>query len=202
MAYRVFIADSSPSALQAMHLAFQDSNYDLYTSSDGNEALDLVRQLKPDAIALGLTLPHGDGYEIARTLRDLPDCGQTPLILLRAAGEELEESRLMGLDYAEIVSKPFDSEELAYKIRRLISGTREPESLPEEPEPVSGETRTEGAPPSPPAEGQDAGDTVKRQIRREVLEMERELEKRVAARVKAELKAWLQFDQGLDSEKP
>jgi DNA-binding response OmpR family regulator len=201
MAYRVFLADSSPSALQAMHLAFQDSNYDLYTSNEGGEVLDLIRQLKPDAIVLGLTLPHGDGYEIARALRDLPDCSQTPLILLRAAGEQLEENRLTGLDHAEIVSKPFDSEELAYKIRALISGTRDPESLPEEPEPVSSQSPPKKTSPASPSGELEAGGTIRGQIREEVLEMERELEKRVAARVKAELKAWLQFDQGLDSEK-
>lgn len=203
MAYRVFIADSSPSALQAMHLAFQDSNYDLYTSREGSEALDLIRQIKPDAIVLALRLPNGDGYEIARALRDLPDCAQTPLILLQAAGEEIEEGRLSGLDYAEIVGKPFDSEELAYKVRSLISGTREPESLPEEPEPVNTGQGPRGEVASViPPKGPDAGDSVRRQIRHEILEMERELEKRIAARVKAEIKAWLQFDQGLDSEKP
>jgi DNA-binding response OmpR family regulator len=123
------------------------------------------------------------------------------LILLRAAGEELEESRLDGLGHDGIVMKPFDSEELAYKIRALISGTRDPESLPEEPEPVSSREAAGKATAAPSAGGEEGDDAVGRRIRQEVLEMERELEKRIAARVRAEIKAWLQFDQGLDSEK-
>jgi DNA-binding response OmpR family regulator len=201
MAYRVFIADSSPSALKALHLAFQDSNYDLYTAQDGGEAIDLIRQIKPDAVVLGLSLPQTDGYEIARRLKAMEDVSQIPIILLRAGYEDLNEERLAELDVDEIVSKPFDSEELAHKIRTLISGTRDPESLPEEPEPVC-EERPEGErPPGPTTSGSEPEDAVQRRIKKEVLEMERELEKRVAARVRAEIKAWLQFDLPEDSVK-
>jgi len=161
-----------------------------------------VHQIKPDAIALGLSLPQKDGYEIARMIRDVPDFKQTPIILLCGAGEDVEEKRLSGLDYAEIVVKPFDSEELAHRIRSLISGTQDPESLPEEPEPVSDQGASAGtALPPEPAEP-EAGEALVARVRQEILEMERELEKRIAARVKAELKAWLQFDQAKDSENP
>ncbi len=194
MAYSVFIADDSPSSLKALHLAFQDSHYDLYTAQDGGEAIDLIRQIKPDAVVLGLSLAQTDGYEIARRLNAMEDFSQTPIILLRAAYEELDEERLAELEVAEIVSKPFDSEELAHKIRTLISGTRDPESLPEEPEPVCEQPPAGGRPTHPAASGSDPEDSLQRRIKQEVLEMERELEKRVTARVKAEIKAWLQFD--------
>jgi DNA-binding response OmpR family regulator len=202
MPYRVFIADSSPSALKALHLAFQGSQYALYTAEEGGEVIGLLQQVKPDAIVLAMSLPGMDGYELALQLRRMKEFERIPLILTRGAFEELDEDRLAELDYDEIVNKPFDSEELAHRIRTLISGTRDPESLPEEPEPV----RTEDLPPDPAQAGlspEHAGDDqLRQQIRREVFEMERELEKRVAARVKAEIKAWLQFDQPDGQDKP
>ncbi len=201
MTYRVFIADNSSSALKALHLAFQDSHYDLYTSQDGGEAMDLIRQIKPDAVVLGLSLPQIDGYEIARRLNAREDFRQIPIVLLRAAQEDLDEERLAELEVDEIVSKPFDSEELAHKIRTLISGTRDPESLPEEPEPVGEGRPMEEKPSDPTASLSEPPDAIRHRIKQEVLEMERELERRVAARVRAEIKAWLQFDLPEDSIK-
>jgi DNA-binding response OmpR family regulator len=196
MSYRVLIADSSPSALKALHLAFQDSHYDLYTSGDGGEVMGLLQQVKPDAIVLGLSLLQIDGYELALQIRNTKEFEGTPLLLLRAAYEELDEARLAQLVYDEVVTKPFDSEELAHRIRTLISGTREPESLPEEPEPVSVDNRVlESIQPAVSPEHTRGEDPMRQQIKQEIFEMERELEKRIAARVKAEIKAWLQYDQ-------
>lgn len=191
MAYRVFIADDSPSVLKAIHMAFQDSGYDLYTSQDGDEVMDIVKQVNPDAVVLGLSLPNRDGYALALELKALESMQEIPLILLQNAFEGVDENKLEKLEYAELVPKPFDSEDLAHRIRSLIGGTREIDSLPEEPD----EVKVEGS----VSEGQ--GDTVppktdldtriKDQIRQEVLEMERELEKRVKTRVAQEIKTWL-----------
>ena len=201
MAYRILVADSSPSALKALHLAFQNSHYDLYTSADGNEVMGLLAQVNPDAIVLGLSLPQADGYELALQIRQLEEFEHTPLILLQPAFEDLDEDRLTGLIYDEIVSKPFDSEELAHRIRTLISGTRDPESLPEEPGPARIEAGSTEGVISEAHSAHASDDTLRSQIKEEVLEMERELEKRISARVKAELKAWLQFDQPGEREK-
>ena len=93
MAYRVLIADSSPSVLKTMHLAFQNSHYALYTTGDGGEVMGLLPQVKPDAIVLGLSLPRIDGYELARQLRKMKEFERIPLILLQAAFEEAGPGR-------------------------------------------------------------------------------------------------------------
>jgi DNA-binding response OmpR family regulator len=183
-------------------MAFQDSIYDVFTAGDGGEVLDLIRQIKPDAIVLGLSLPSIDGYEITRRLNAADEFEGIPLVLLRAVYEEVDEARLQDLRFDELVSKPVDSEELAHRIRTLISGTRDPESLPEEPESVSPADREipDASRPGTEPVGSDAG--LWRRIRREILDVERELEKRVAARVKAEIKAWLEYDRPEGPEKP
>lgn len=191
VAYRVFIADDSPSVLKAIHMAFQDSGYDLYTSQDGDEVMGLIQQITPDAIVLGLSLPNRDGYVLVQELNSFESFQETPIILLLNAFEGADENKLEQLEYAELVQKPFDSEDLAHKIRALIGGTREIDSLPEEPDEVK----------SPEAGTEEKGDSsantteldtkIKEQIRQEVLDMERELEKRVKARISREIKTWL-----------
>ncbi len=112
MPYKIFAADSSPSALKALHLAFQDSNYDLYTSEDGIEALEILMQIDPDAIVLGLSLPRKDGYEIGGFLKKGEQFKDKPLILLQAVFQEPDEEKLKSLKYDKLFKKPFDSEEV------------------------------------------------------------------------------------------
>ncbi len=215
MSYRVFIADSSPSALKALHMAFQDSNYDLYTTQDGNQVMDLLQQVQPETVVLALSLPGKTGYELAHLIKGQEQYRDLPLILLQSDFEGLDEEGLEGLDYDGIVQKPFDSEALADRIRTLIVGTKTPDSLPEEPE-VLRPTQDERTGARTPGESMedtslienlmprmdsDLDGEIKSQISREVLEMERELEKRIAAKVRAELKIWIQETQEAAEQK-
>lgn len=214
MSYRVFIADTSSSALRALHMAFQDSDYDLYTTQDGTLAMDLFQQVQPDTAVLALSLPGKNGYELAHLIKSQDQYRSLPLILLQSAFEGLDEEGLEGLDYDGIVQKPFDSEALADRIRTLIGGTKTPDSLPEEPEvlkPHQDENNISALEePSEdtslikslmPREDTALDERIKGQISREMLEMERELEKRVAARVRAELKLWIQESQEAEGSK-
>ena len=215
MSYRVFIADPSPSALKALHMAFQDSNYDLYTTQDGNQVMDLLQQVQPETVVLALSLPGKNGYELAHLIKSQDQYRDLPLILLQSDFEGLDEEGLEGLDYDGIVQKPFNSEALADRIRTLIVGTKTPDSLPEEPEVLNPapDEKTGVLPLGAPQEDtslieslmprveKDLDGEIKSQISREVLEMERELEKRVAARVRAELKLWIQETQEAAEQK-
>jgi len=215
MSYRVFIADTSSSALRALHMSFQDSDYDLYTTQDGTLVMDLLQQVQPDAAVLALSLPGKNGYELAHLIKSQDQYRSLPLVLLQSAFEGLDEEGLEGLDYDGIVQKPFDSEALADRIRMLIGGTKTPDSLPEEPEvlrPPKDERTISPSLEEPtedtssieslmPREDTSLQERIQDQIRREMLEMERELEKRVAARVRAELKLWLQESQEAEDSK-
>ena len=119
MAIKILAADSSPSALKAIFLACQDSDCDVFTFQDGNELMDALPQVDPDAFILGLSLPEKDVYEIARYLKNLERFKDSPIILLQSAYEKVDKTKLIGLKYDEIVQKPFDSEKLVQKIIAL-----------------------------------------------------------------------------------
>ena len=187
MAYKVFMADSSTSAIKAVHLAFQESGVDLYTAQDGAEVMDIVRKISPDAIVLALSLPNKDGYEIAFELTREDQFKETPLLLIQGIFEDLDKSRIEDLEYTEIVQKPFDSEMLVSKLQTLIGQAIDPDTLPEEPEngQLSRENKEDeylGSRVMPDPDEKLAG-----KIKQEILGLERELEKRITSRVKAEV---------------
>lgn len=184
MPFKIFAADSSTSALKALHLAFQDSNYDLYTSEDGVEALEILMQVEPDAIVLGLSLPKRDGYEISGFLKQGEQFVDTPLILLQDAFQEPDEEKLKSIKYDKLFKKPFDSEVVASAIRKLVGENKTPDTLPEEPDIqevqediIEKDTVNEGS-------GKKLEEVVEEKVKQEILQMERELEKRIIARLK------------------
>jgi CheY-like chemotaxis protein len=99
MAYKILAADSSPSALKAIHLAFQNSVYNIYTSDNGINALELLMQINPDAVVVGLALEGKDGYEIARYLKSGGQFRRIPVILLADAFDPPDKEKLKNLEF-------------------------------------------------------------------------------------------------------
>jgi CheY-like chemotaxis protein len=212
VAYRIVIADPSPSAQRAVQLAFPEPEFRLFAFEDGDALLDALEEIRPDAVLLSPSLPGRDPAEIGRFLRSRKSLKRVPLVLLKGSFEGLDAARGPLSDPDEIVAKPFDSERLTASVRGLIERKMGPSTIPEEPlwtggndgESFDGKRGRPSLPKDPglPA-GPDASPTpppgpvdpaLRDWIRNEFYGTEREIEKRVRVRVLADLKEWLAGD--------
>jgi CheY-like chemotaxis protein len=201
MAYKLVVADSSPSVQKVVQMAFPAPDFEIYPFEDGLEVLGSIGRINPDAVLLSLCLPSKDGYEISHYLRSREDFRKTALVLLKNAFEPLDLEKVHDLDYDEIIQKPFDSEDLARLVKDAIDKKKGPHSFPEESflddNPVTGTLPLFEEPSfhpssSPPLSEEDLEEKIKRVIREEILSVERELEKRLKASLRAEVKDWLE----------
>ena len=210
VAYKLVVAEWSPSVQRAIKMAFPESEFEIYPFRNGIEAEEELLQIKADAILLSLSLPNKDGYDVGRFIRRQEQLNKTPLILLKGAFDDLDKKRIAGLDYDEIIQEPFDSEKLVRTVRDVIEGNKEPHSLPEEPVMVI-EDRTAEEPEedlSKNTEGKEKRERVdgnkataelerdlqakiKEWVKQESLNIEKDLEKRIGDRVLLEIKKWL-----------
>jgi len=200
MPYKVILAEASPSVQKVVQMAFTEPDFEVHTFEDGLRTIESLARIDPDAVLLGLALPSRDGYEVGLYLRSREEFRKAGLILIKNAFESLDMERLQGIDYDEIVQKPFDSESLARLVREIIDRKKSPPSFPEE-------ALLEEAPAAdalplfqeeefiPPPASSRSKDEVEEKIRTilrdEILSMERELEKRLKASLRAELKECL-----------
>jgi len=200
MPYKVILADASPSVQKVVQMAFSEPDFEVHTAEDGVQAIESLARIKPDAVLLSLALPSRDGYEVGRYLRSREDFRKAGLVLLKNAFEPVDGERLRGLDYDEIVQKPFDSEGLAQLVREIVDRKKTPHSFPEEAliedVPAAGVLplfkEEEFIPPaSPSPSGDEVEEKIRNMLRDEILSMERELEKRIKASLRAEFKEWL-----------
>lgn len=93
--------------------------FSITLARNGNEALSLYRQSKPDILVLDVMMPQLDGFTLAKMIRDIDI--KTPILFLTARSstdDVVTGFRLGGNDY---LKKPFDMEELIVRIQALLN---------------------------------------------------------------------------------
>jgi DNA-binding response OmpR family regulator len=113
----ILIVEDEPSIREVVGLYLERAGYQPLYAADGRTALAMMARQMPDLVVLDLMLPHVDGYEITRWLRER---GDTPIIMLTARREEAD--RIAGLEMGadDYVVKPFSPQELVSRARAVL----------------------------------------------------------------------------------
>jgi DNA-binding response OmpR family regulator len=114
---RVLIVEDDEDIADVLRRSLRNEGYEVRTSADGVEALDVAAGFVPDLVVLDLGLPRMDGVEVCRRLRADSD---VPILMLTARAET--EDRVGGLDSGadDYLVKPFERRELLARIRALL----------------------------------------------------------------------------------
>lgn len=92
--------------------------YEFLEASDGTEALDAVRRLRPDLIVLDVMLPGLSGIEVLEAIRADEALKATPVVVITAWSHAELEAEVAGAD--RFVSKPFDPDALSGAVEELL----------------------------------------------------------------------------------
>ncbi len=114
---RVLVVEDDAEIADVLRRSLRQEGYEVKTSADGVEALDVASGFVPDLVVLDLGLPRLDGVEVCRRLRA---DGDVPILMLTARAET--EDRVSGLDSGadDYLVKPFERQELLARIRALL----------------------------------------------------------------------------------
>ena len=114
---RVLVVEDDEEIADVLRRSLRNEGYEVRTSGDGAEALDVAAGFVPDLVVLDLGLPGMDGVEVCRRLRAE---GDVPILILTARSET--EDRVGGLDSGadDYLVKPFERRELLARIRALL----------------------------------------------------------------------------------
>ena len=114
---RVLVVEDDAEIADVLRRSLRQEGYEVKTSADGVEALDVATGFVPDLVVLDLGLPRLDGVEVCRRLRAE---GDVPILMLTARAET--EDRVSGLDSGadDYLVKPFERQELLARIRALL----------------------------------------------------------------------------------
>jgi two-component system OmpR family response regulator len=115
---RAVVVDDEDALTDLLSMALRYEGWDVRLASDGQKALSVVREFRPDVIILDIMLPDIDGLQVLSRLR--ADGNQTPILFLTA--KDSLDDRIAGLTVGgdDYVTKPFSLEELVARLRALI----------------------------------------------------------------------------------
>jgi len=107
------IIDDDPVIRELLYFNLSVRGYEVISCANGQKALEIFAQEKPDLILLDVMMPGMDGWEVLKILRDHYDSSDVKILMLTA--KSTERDKLIGksiLKADEYVTKPFDLESL------------------------------------------------------------------------------------------
>ena len=102
----------------------EKSGFGVIEVNNGEDALVLMAERKPDAVLLDWGLPLISGFEVCRRIRCSPELKSLPVIMLTARGEEAEKVRALDNGADDYITKPFNVGELIARLRAVMRRAR------------------------------------------------------------------------------
>ena len=125
----ILVADDDKTSRHTLHLLLTREGYEVIEGKNGQEALDLARTRRPDAIVMDVMMPMIDGVGVCKAIRNDPELQLVPILLITAF--EDPDCRLRGLRAGanDFIIKPVNGDELALKVHNVLHGSRMYEEL-------------------------------------------------------------------------
>ncbi len=122
---RILFVEDEATISDPFSAALEREGFDAVVVRTAADALTSAEEVEPDLVLLDLTLPDGDGRDVARELRRRSD---VPIVMLTARGTEMD--RIVGLELGadDYVVKPFSGREVISRIRAVLRRTQRPEA--------------------------------------------------------------------------
>ncbi len=126
MATKVLVVDDERSIADGLAFNLKKEGFEVCTAYNGEQALELFHDQKPDIAVLDIMLPGLDGFTVCRILRK---DSTIPIVMLTARADRAE--RLLGFEAGadDYVVKPFYSDELVARLRAILRRGRETSSV-------------------------------------------------------------------------
>ncbi|MBM3287717.1 MAG: response regulator [Candidatus Eisenbacteria bacterium] len=117
---RILVVDDEIYIVHILEFSLTMEGYQVLTAADGEEAMRLIEQERPDLVVLDIMMPKMDGYEVCRRLRQDEQLKGIPVILLSAKGRAVDREVGLQAGADDYITKPFSPRKLLEKIRDLL----------------------------------------------------------------------------------
>ncbi len=120
----ILVVEDEAALVTLLRYNLEREGFRVAAAADGEEALLLAREEKPDLVLLDWMLPLLSGIEVCRQLRRMNETRSVPIIMLTARGEEGDKLRGLDSGADDYITKPFSPSELVARIRAVMRRTR------------------------------------------------------------------------------
>ncbi|MGH7772387.1 MAG: response regulator [Candidatus Binatia bacterium] len=123
---KIMVVDDHREYLELLSIHLKSLGWDVIPASNGREALEKVRSIKPNLIVLDMDMPEMDGFEVARSLKEDPNYRDIPILAATALAMPRDRERCLTAGCNDYISKPFTQRDLENHLTRLLSENSSP----------------------------------------------------------------------------
>ena len=118
---RVLVVDSDLDSRVLLTMVFEEYGVETIAATSAFEALEIVKQVKPDLLISEISLPNEDGYSLMRKVKALENARQVeiPAIALTTYDGEDDRAHALSVGFEKHLPKPFDIDELIITVACL-----------------------------------------------------------------------------------
>ena len=121
---RILVADDDRVTSRFVSSLLEGEGYEVLVADDGQHAVELALEYRPDLIVSDLIMPYRDGFEVLRVLRGESRLARIPVVILSMKDREEDIVRCLEEGADDYVVKPFNARELVVRIRKQLKRTR------------------------------------------------------------------------------
>ena len=118
MADKLLVVDDEEDIRDLLYSFLKATGYQVITASSGEQAIELAKSEKPNAILLDVKMPGVNGIETCRRLRAEQQTRFIPVIMATGFGTTNTEATEVGAD--DIIYKPFNLSDLAVRVKSIL----------------------------------------------------------------------------------
>jgi two-component system, OmpR family, alkaline phosphatase synthesis response regulator PhoP len=119
---KVLIVDDEPFVIRMLRDKLQNAGISVVSAANGKEAVGLAMSERPNLIIMDWMMPEMNGIDACKTIRTNPEHAGTPIIMLTAKGQELDEKNGRDAGATYYITKPFSPR----RILRLVEECTQP----------------------------------------------------------------------------
>lgn len=125
---KILIVDDEKDILDLIAFNLNREGYQVSTAQNGEEAIQVAKQINPDLIILDVMMPKMDGIEACRIMRAMPEFKNTFMVFLTARSEEYSEIAGFHVGADDYIAKPIKPRALMSRINAILRRNASEES--------------------------------------------------------------------------
>ena len=117
---KILVVDDDPNLTRSITFVMRKEGYDVDTASNGEQAMEKVRAVKPHMMLLDVMMPKMNGYEVCQEVKNSTSLNDIFIIMLTAKGQEVDKEKGMEMGADAFITKPFSPKALVEKVKELL----------------------------------------------------------------------------------
>jgi DNA-binding response OmpR family regulator len=117
---RVLVVDDNEVIRRLIAVNLELEGFEVFLAEDGQDCLELLDSVRPDAVTLDVVMPRLDGFATLARLRGTTATRTLPVVMVTACAQESDLARGLELGVQAYLTKPFDPAELVRTVRSAV----------------------------------------------------------------------------------